>query len=281
MNANRVRIRREVRFGLHEEGVGQLAATMQNGFAGNPALVGMGPFLTLAACMVGNVDRRTGMVMNIKVIDRILRAVAVPLTRKYFYSGDERGRGAVTGGGDLVLNVREVVAAELAAYGDGDVELEAVELGLSPFLRLTACAKEQTVVEMTERFEFSAAHRLHSADLSEAENKEIFGKCDNPHGHGHNYEVDVTVAGEPDAQTGLVLAVGELQRIVNARVIDVLDHKHLNLDCAEFRELNPTVENISRVVYEKLSGSFGGRVTLRRVRVWETPKTWSEYPAGD
>jgi 6-pyruvoyltetrahydropterin/6-carboxytetrahydropterin synthase len=134
------------------------------------------------------------------------------------------------------------------------------------------------MVQLTERFEFSAAHRLHAAELSEKENHEIFGRCNNANGHGHNYELEVTVFGEPDSH-GRVISISELQKIVNSRVVDVFDHKHLNLDCPEFSKLNPTVENIAKIIYEKLATSFSSRAKLRRVRVWETPKTCCEYPA--
>ena len=132
------------------------------------------------------------------------------------------------------------------------------------------------MVRLSERFEFSAAHRLHSPQMGAQANREVFGKCNNPSGHGHNYEVEVVIAGEPDPRTGLIMPVGELQRIVNQRVITIFDHKHLNVDCQEFRTLNPTVENIAQVIYDKLADGFCGAVRLAAVKVWETPKTWSE-----
>src|SRR6185295_16856816 len=114
--------------------------------------------------------------------------------------------------------------------------VEAVRLSVSPFLTIGARREELPMVRLSQRFEFSAAHRLHSSALSESDNWQVFGRCNNPNGHGHNYELEVAVAGEPDASTGAVMPVVELQRIVNERVIDAFDHKHLNLDCAEFRE---------------------------------------------
>jgi 6-pyruvoyltetrahydropterin/6-carboxytetrahydropterin synthase len=133
------------------------------------------------------------------------------------------------------------------------------------------------VVRVSLRFEFSAAHRLHAATLSDEENRAIFGRCNNPNGHGHNYELEVTVAGEPDSR-GQVVSITDLQRAVNQHVIDVFDHKHLNLDCPEFAEktgINPTVENIARVIWTRLHGHVPG--TLARIKVWETPKTVCEY----
>jgi 6-pyruvoyltetrahydropterin/6-carboxytetrahydropterin synthase len=260
-----IELTREVRFGVHPEPPN---TPSQNGFAGNPPLAGLGVFLTLQATVRGPVDQRTGMLVNIKQIDAQVRAVAVPRIRAYAAASGS----TVRGGGDLLPELLQMLAAHLP-----QVELVALELGLSPYLALRVMAKEPTMVQMAERFEFSAAHRLHSDALSPAENEEIFGRCNNPNGHGHNYELEVTLSGHADPRTGLVMPVPALQQIVNSRVIDVFDHKHLNVDCAEFAKLNPTVENIARVIYEKLSGSIPAPAKLLHVRVWETPKTVAQY----
>ena len=133
------------------------------------------------------------------------------------------------------------------------------------------------MVRLSQKFEFSATHRLHNPDLSPEENREIFGKCNNPHGHGHNYEVQVTLAGRPDS-TGTLIAVPRFEQIVAEGVIDRFDHRNLNLELAEFASLIPTVENIAMVIYRALKPRFGdGRAKLDSVTVWETPKTWCEY----
>jgi len=267
---HRVKLSREVRFGLSTETPPNLSHT-RNGFAGEPALTGIAPFLTLTARVIGNVDAKTGMLVNIRLIDDVLRGAAVDMVRAYISVKP----GA--GGGDLLVAMFASLTRHMA--GETHLELAELELGLSPWLRLTITKERPEMVQMTERFEFSAAHRLMSPALSDAENRAVFGRCYNPNGHGHNYELEVTIEGEPHAQTGLVMHVGELQRLVNEHVIDVLDHKHLNIDCSEFATLNPTVENIARIIHEKLVPAFRGPAQLRRVRVWETPKTWAEYPA--
>lgn len=132
------------------------------------------------------------------------------------------------------------------------------------------------MVELTQCFEFSASHRLHVPHLSEEENRRVFGKCNNPGGHGHNYQVEVTVAGDVSPKTGAVLPLPEFESIVKREVIDRFDHKHLNTDTLEFAELNPSVENIARRVWELLEGKVSP-AKLRRVRVWETAKTYAEY----
>ena len=133
------------------------------------------------------------------------------------------------------------------------------------------------MVRLTQRFEFSASHRLFNRELDEEHNHRIFGKCSNPHGHGHNYEVEVTVKGPPDAM-GSIMPVIELERLVYAAVIEPLDHKNLNVEVPEFAKLIPSVENIAMVIYNRLTPLFAGHTArLATVRVWETPKTFAEY----
>jgi len=134
------------------------------------------------------------------------------------------------------------------------------------------------MVELTQCFEFSASHRLHVAALSADENRRVFGKCNNPGGHGHNYQIEVTVTGSISDATGTVLSLPEFESIVKREVIDRFDHKHLNTDTADFREVNPSVENISRRVWELLESKVAP-ARLARVRVWETAKTYAEYVA--
>ena len=108
-------------------------------------------------------------------------------------------------------------------------------------------------VFLTRRYKFSAAHRLHSETLSEEENRRVYGKCNNPAGHGHNYCLEVTVTGPVDPETGMCSDVEELDRVVKESVIEKLDHKHLNFEVEEFDGRVPTGENIVQVVWEILS----------------------------
>ena len=131
-------------------------------------------------------------------------------------------------------------------------------------------------ITVTRRYRFCAAHRLHTDFLTPEQNWAAFGKCNNVNGHGHNYLLEVTVAGRPDERSGALLPLPRFEEIVKSQVIDVLDHKHLNADTEQFRSVNPSVENIARVIWGMLSGRLG-EARLHRVRVWETPKTWAEY----
>jgi 6-pyruvoyltetrahydropterin/6-carboxytetrahydropterin synthase len=130
-------------------------------------------------------------------------------------------------------------------------------------------------VTVTRRVHFNAAHRLHSPELSAEENRRIFGPCNNPNYHGHNYELDVSVVGEIDPVTGYVADLGEVRRIVEEVVLSRLDHRNLNLDVPEFASLNPTSENLVVIIWQMLAGRLPGR--LVKLVLWETPRNFVEY----
>lgn len=138
------------------------------------------------------------------------------------------------------------------------------------------------MVFLTRRYRFSAAHRLHNEALSPQENVRIYGKCNNPHGHGHNYVLEVTVAGEVDPATGMVCDLALLDGVVGREVIERFDETHLNLDGESFRTQIPTSENICLEIYNllraPLEGAGPGRNTrLDRVRLEETNSNFFEY----
>ena len=124
---------------------------------------------------------------------------------------------------------------------------------------------------------FNAAHRLHNPAWDEAKNNEIFGKCNNPNYHGHNYDLFVQVIGEPAADTGYVIDTKILSDIIKEEIIERFDHKNLNLDCVEFKDLNPTVENIVIAIYNLLRPKIDTNLELR-LRLYETPRNFVEYP---
>ena len=125
---------------------------------------------------------------------------------------------------------------------------------------------------------FNAAHRLYCADWSEQKNKEVFGACSNANYHGHNYELIVQVNGVPDPITGFVIDTKEISRIVQEEVIARFDHKNLNLDVPEFKSMNPTAENIVKVIYDILRKKIDDRYDLN-LRLYETERNFVEYPA--
>lgn len=135
---------------------------------------------------------------------------------------------------------------------------------------------EQVAVYRKEHF--NAAHRLHNAQFDEAKNDAVFGKCNNPNYHGHNYELVVKITGKPDEQTGYVIDLKLLSDLIKERVIKKFDHKNLNLDVAEFKHLNPTAENISIVIYKILRPEIDEQLKLQ-IRLYETERNFVEYPA--
>lgn len=138
---------------------------------------------------------------------------------------------------------------------------------------------KRPVVYVTRVESFSACHRLHSKSLSDEENKALFGKCNNPNGHGHNYKVEVTVRGPVDAKTGMVINITDLKTIINTAIMDVMDHKNLDLDVPEFRdtELVSTTENVAYVIYESIRKQLPSHVHLYEVKVHETEKNIMSY----
>ena len=134
-------------------------------------------------------------------------------------------------------------------------------------------------LSLTRLYRFSASHRLHSPELSEVENQRMYGKCNNPYGHGHNYVVEVTVTGPVDSQTGMIANLGELDPFVEREVVEVFDQKYLNEEVPEFRMSVPTTENVAREIYRRLKTFPAAR--LERVRIQETSNNSFEYDGSD
>ena len=311
----RIRLARELRCGVWGA---EAAAPAANNFAANPSLDDMGPFVRLTAVMEGPVDGVSGMLINLKHLDRTLRRMAPPLLREAISDqpsairgtgmrpeGQRRGHAARRTGGDspdqrpvargptsetgnpkpptgsagiknghLLERLFNVLAPALVPP-----QLICLRLAASPWFYQELHRSEKPMIRQSQRFEFSAAHRLYSPHLTARQNQELFGKCTNPNGHGHNYELEVTIGGPIDMATGRLIPLEDFQRTVNERVIQRFDHKHLNLDCPEFAQVNPTVENIARLIFEQLRDAFTAPLKLCAVRVWETPKTCCEVTA--
>jgi 6-pyruvoyltetrahydropterin/6-carboxytetrahydropterin synthase len=125
---------------------------------------------------------------------------------------------------------------------------------------------------------FNAAHRLHNPSWDAATNEKVFGKCNLPHYHGHNYELIVKVTGIPDPETGYVMDMKVLSDIIRDIVLERFDHKNLNEDTVEFKHLNPTAENIAVVIYDLLRPAIDAALDLK-ITLYETPRNFVEYPA--
>lgn len=125
---------------------------------------------------------------------------------------------------------------------------------------------------------FNAAHRLFNPKWSDEKNDEIFDKCNNPNYHGHNYELIVRLVGEPNPDTGYVYDLKKLSTLIKKHILNVFDHKNLNLDTAHFKELNPTAENITVVIYDILRKEIEAKYDLK-ITLYETERNYVEYPA--
>jgi len=137
---------------------------------------------------------------------------------------------------------------------------------------------EALKIELGRRYRFAASHRLHSDALSAEENARVYGKCNNPHGHGHNYVLEISVSGALDPATGMIVNLADLDGFVGREVIEPFDHKSLNEDVPAFRGKVPTTENVCREIYQRLKHFPEAR--LERVRVEETSNNAFEY-AGE
>jgi len=237
-----------------------------NRWAGSPGGDRFEMYWTLRAVVSGTPDPRTGYLCNIKQIDHFLNDIVVP--HVYSCAADPDQPRGIAG---ALLKVFPLAVQ----YCPSLICLDSLELHVSPYTRFIVDG-EKNMVMLTRSYEFSASHRLHCEHLSEEENRNTFGKCGNPHGHGHNYVVEVTLSGNPNAQSGILIPMNEFDRIVYERVITRYDHKNLNVECAEFQQFNPSVENIAKTIWDRLSDAFD-RVSLHHVRVWETPKTYAEF----
>lgn len=253
---------REVRFTIDPQ-AGEMPAVI-SGHSGNPSNAA-GHYFALQLTVAGDLDPQSQYLVNIRKIDQRVRDEAAPVLGEMIRSGGFTGCRAVT------------AMAYHLANGWDDASLVSVRLNVNPFLAFEAVAQELPMVRLSQRFEFSASHRLHNPEISDEANLQVFGKCNNPLGHGHNYELEVTLRGPMDGN-GQLIDAATFERIVHEKVLERFDHKHLNLQTAEFKVTIPSVENIAKVIYGLLKAEFEAlNLNLAAVTVWETPKTSAQY----
>lgn len=259
---------REVRFSVNP--FLPVDARGYNSYCSRPSGQGLAIFLTLTVELAGPVDPDTGFVMNIVQVDQLVRRHATGIFAQRIrqdYARQKHIEAAVLA--DLCVLARRRLAEAFAPA----IEVGKITLNLNPFRSLSV---EQTgdMVYLSERFEFAATHTLWNDKFSQEKNLEVFGKCANRAGHGHNYIVDVTVA-MPRSAPGLHFS--DFERVVDAELIEYVDHKNLNVEIAEFARVIPTVENIAVFAWDRLAGRFAQPVKLHSVKVWESDKTWCSY----
>ncbi|MBP1153974.1 MULTISPECIES: 6-carboxytetrahydropterin synthase [unclassified Paenibacillus] len=236
------------------------------GLCNNPS--GHGHDYKLEVMAKGLLNESTGIVVNTTDIKRIVNSfVERELDGKFLDREHPYFQIHIPTTESLV----EYIWFSLESQFDG-CELHRIRLHENDFLYSEKEAGSLT--RLTRKYHFCAAHRLHSDHLTAEENLELFGKCNNPHGHGHNYYLDVTVTGTPDPVTGMIMNLAELDEIVERVVLAKFDHKHLNLDTDEFKELNPTSEVVALVIYNMLQPHLP---KLYKIGLWETEKNYFEY----
>ena len=241
----------------------------RSAYAGWPTMKGIGTFWEIEVSYRGDVDPQTGYLLNISIIDQAVHNVAIGLLVDALRNKPETHPGLV------LLNVLPALQESL---GDS---VSGVRWKLTPYYWVAVRSHAMDRVLISQQFEFSAAHRLHIGQLSEEENRNTFGKCNNPHGHGHNYRIEAVVSAPiPDTDDLDLFCVSKLERIVDEQIIKRFDHTNLNLDTSEFAQLNPSVEHIAKVCYGLLSEPINeAGAQLARVTIWETEKSSCTYPA--
>lgn len=252
------------------------------GYSGIPAMRGLGRFYELEVRCVGDVHPIYSYLVDIKDIDHAVRESAVPIITRAVFSGESGTQPADPG--RVLIEILPIL--NLALSG----RVASVRLHLSPYYSLElsmphpqdAARDADKVTLLRRKYDFAAAHRLHVPSLSSEENARLFGKCNNPRGHGHNYQVEPCVAVESSTQGLARFSARTLDSLVARDILDRFDHKHLNEDTTEFATgtgLNPSVENIARVFFEILAPSIrAAGAELRHITVWETDRTSSTYP---
>jgi 6-pyruvoyltetrahydropterin/6-carboxytetrahydropterin synthase len=240
-----------------------------NSYASEPPGEGLSIFFDLCVELAGPVDAGTGFVVNVLDIDEKVREFVVPIFAASIKEDFRRGRHTPLA---AIAELLRLAWARLAGRF-GPAKVNRLSLALNPYRKITVESEVSKMLYYSEKFEFAAMHRLWNESFSDEHNRQVFGKCANPAGHGHNYVVEVTVK-IPGSETGL--RMGDFEKIVDDEFIGLVDHKNLNVDVAELRKINPTVENIATLAWEKLVGKFG-ESALHCVTVWETGKTHCSY----
>ncbi len=263
-----VLLSRTVRAGIFREAPAATAA--RNGFAGIPAAHGLAAHHEFTLVFTGLPDESSSYLVGIQEIDALARTHLIP-----WLQGVAAAPEALPSDESTIASLGRL-AMQHAPDG---ATLVRITWSPSPFVQHQWSPRMPKMATLVEHFEFSASHRLHSPALSEAENQRLFGKCNHPNGHGHNYRVAVAVLLPVDAPAPR-FGVGELSAIVEREVLARLDHRHLNLDCPEFAARNPSVENIAFVCHGYLDAPLRrAGAELSSVTVWETEKTSATYPA--
>ncbi len=246
-------------------------------------MVGLGRYYELDLACRGEPDPVTGYLVNIKAIDAALRARVVPMIEDACASKPWIEPASLL---PAMLDALESKEGQLRGDGAGWERARVVSLRwrLSPYYSVEMNAGQPNRITLRQQFDFAAAHRLHVESLGEARNRELFGRCNNPSFHGHNYRIEPAVEVTlTEGRSGFSLL--DLERVTMGSLVERFDHKNLSLDCPEFTPpagVNPSVENIAQVFYTilgpEIERASRGNAALRSITVWETDRTSCVYP---
>ncbi len=243
-------------------------AVGSNSYGGKPCGEGLGIFLELEVGLVGQAEPASGFVVNVVDIDKIVRQFAVPVIEEAVKQQYRHTKHI----GSVKLNTLMAEVRDVLKGKFDNAMLIDMALHLSPYRKIAFDCEDMKMFYLSEKFDFASMHKLWNNELSEQENFELFGKCANPNGHGHNYVVEVTVKAPSDEE----IRIGDLETAVDEKFIKLVDHKNLNADVDQLKNINPTIENIASFAWEKLNGQFG-TAKLHSVSVWESDRTFCTY----
>lgn len=278
-----IRLTRTVRFCINPPAPERSAAdadpgASHNGFGGKPAMSGLGRYYELDLEVTGDPDPDTGYLVSIRDLDTTARVAALPIIERACVDAPH------TDPSEMLHDLARAVTAELPDAA----RLARLRWRLTPTYSTEIRMPDADRAVLRQRFDFAAAHRLHAPALSDDDNRALYGRCNNPAGHGHNYvfEPAVAVRLDPDSPRP-AFDLAALERLADRVILDRYDHAHLNADTPEFDPDRggavPSVEHIARTFYERLGPAVADAsedaAELLHVTVWETDRTSATYPA--
>ena len=241
-----------------------------NSYASKPCGEGLCFYFSLWVDLESALDPETGFVVNVSEIDKVVRQKAFPIFNDSISSSIKQGRP---------MSVTNLVAVLKSCFKDINQSFETqqlvrLQLELNPFRRISIQAEEAEMFTFSEKFEFAAMHQLWNECFDKKKNFELFGKCANPAGHGHNYILEVSVSRSVASNDDG--GICEFENVVEENFLKLVDHKNLNVDVEGFESLNPTVENLAYFAWKKLAGKFK-ESKLVEITVWENDRTYCSY----
>lgn len=239
-----------------------------NSYSSRPPGQGLAVYLSLWVELEAQVDADTGFVVNVVEIDKVVREFVVPLFRQQITRNFQQLKHV----GFSELNALLRKSWGLLDDKFENCRLNRLTLELNPYRKITIETEDCKLTNLSEKFEFAATHTLWNDAFSPERNNEVFGKCANPAGHGHNYIVEVTAA----STDGSEFNVGQFQQVIVDEFISIVDHKNLNVDVDEFAKTIPTVENITTFAWSCLENKFSS-ANLVSITIWESDRMYCTY----